>query len=71
MKTWQLYVTRLARDVWMLDPPATNRVLRQFEDLIAGGALTDETVKVVLAGVGVSESKAALTAPSIRGASTL
>jgi len=71
MKTWQLYVTRLARDVWRLDPPATNRVLRQFEDLISEDALTDETAKAVLAGVGVAESMAALTASSIRGASSL
>jgi len=71
MKTWQLYVTRLSRDVWRLDPPTTNRVLRQFEDLISHDALTDETAKAVLAGVGVSESTAALTAPSVRGASVL
>ena len=71
MRAWQLCVTRLARGIWMLDTSATNTVLMKIEDLIADDAVTDSSVAEVLHGVGVSPSTAAMTAPTIRGASTL
>lgn len=71
MKAWQLYVTRLARGIWMLDASATNTVLMRIDDLITEDAVTDATVAEVLHSVGVSQSTAAMTAPTIRGASRL
>jgi len=71
MKAWQLYVTRLARGIWMLDTSATNTVLMRMEDLIAAGEVTDSGVASILHDVGVPEATAALTAPTIRGASGL
>jgi hypothetical protein len=64
-----VYVTKLTRDVWLLGAPATNTVLRRIGDLIAADALTDASLTSVLHSVGVAESTAALTAPSVRGAS--